>query len=228
MSAYSDVAQVLEGVTPQVQFVKVVNDELVELMGSAGTKELNEGQPQIILMAGLQVRSSSSSGASVDCPAVSAISQQASAANSVWLLTRVPCQRCVCHTCTLTLTLMCSPVVQGVGKTTACGKLAQFLKKRRRSVLLVATDVYRPAAIDQLVKLGQKIDVPVFELGTGVSPVEIARQGIAKGKEMGVDAVIVDTAGRLQVIETHSLLRPAVVWAVQVPIAVVSAASTHI
>lgn len=59
--------------------------------------------------------------------------------------------------------------------------------------------MYRPAAIDQLVKLGQKIDVPVFELGTGVSPVEIARQGVAKAKELGVDTVIVDTAGRLQV-----------------------------
>jgi signal recognition particle subunit SRP54 len=86
-----------------------------------------------------------------------------------------------------------------VGKTTACGKLAQFLKKRRKSVLLVATDVYRPAAIDQLCKLGAKIGVPVFELGTGVSPVEIARQGVAKAKAEGIDAVIVDTAGRLQV-----------------------------
>jgi signal recognition particle subunit SRP54 len=86
-----------------------------------------------------------------------------------------------------------------VGKTTACGKLAQFLKKRRKRVLLVATDVYRPAAIDQLVKLGAKIDVPVFELGTGVSPVEIARQGVARAKEQGIDCVVVDTAGRLQV-----------------------------
>lgn len=57
----------------------------------------------------------------------------------------------------------------------------------------------RPAAIDQLVKLGSKIDVPVFELGNQVSPVEIARQGVAKAKEEGYDAVIVDTAGRLQV-----------------------------
>lgn len=74
-----------------------------------------------------------------------------------------------------------------------------FLKKRRQSVLMVATDVYRPAAIDQLVKLGSKVDVPVFELGTSVSPVEIARQGVAKAKAEGVDVVIVDTAGRLQV-----------------------------
>lgn len=97
---------------------------------------------------------------------------------------------------------------QGVGKTTACGKLAMFLKKRRKSVLLVATDVYRPAAIDQLVKLGAKVDVPVFELGTGVDPVEIARQGVAKAKAEGIDAVIVDTAGRLQV-RARERLRPA-------------------
>jgi signal recognition particle subunit SRP54 len=93
--------------------------------------------------------------------------------------------------------VMCVP--QGVGKTTACGKLAMFLKKRRQSVLMVATDVYRPAAIDQLVKLGSKVGVPVFEMGTAVSPVEIARQGIAKAKAEGIDVVIVDTAGRLQV-----------------------------
>lgn len=74
-----------------------------------------------------------------------------------------------------------------------------FLKKRRKRVLLVATDIYRPAAIDQLVKLGKKIDVPVFELGNQVNPVEIARQGVARAKEEGYDVVIVDTAGRLQV-----------------------------
>ncbi len=59
--------------------------------------------------------------------------------------------------------------LQGVGKTTAAGKLALYLKKAKKSVLLVATDVYRPAAIDQLVKLGAAIDVPVFEMGTDVS-----------------------------------------------------------
>ena len=88
---------------------------------------------------------------------------------------------------------------QGVGKTTACGKLALYIRKQKRTVLMVATDVYRPAAIDQLVKLGRAIDVPVFELGTSVSPVEIARRGIEEAKRLGVDAVIVDTAGRLQV-----------------------------
>lgn len=85
-----------------------------------------------------------------------------------------------------------------MGKTTACGKLALLLKKRQKKVLMVATDVYRPAAIDQLVKLGAKIEVPVFEMGTDVSPVEIARRGIERAKETGVDAVIVDTAGRTQ------------------------------
>jgi signal recognition particle subunit SRP54 len=64
---------------------------------------------------------------------------------------------------------------------------------------MVATDVYRPAAIDQLITLGQQIDVPVFEMGADANPVEIARQGVAKAQEMGVDTVIVDTAGRLQI-----------------------------
>ena len=62
---------------------------------------------------------------------------------------------------------------------------------------MVGTDVYRPAAIDQLLTLGKQIDVPVFEMGTDADPVEIARQGVAKAQEMGVDTVIVDTAGRL-------------------------------
>ncbi|KAI8463785.1 MAG: chloroplast SRP54 subunit of signal recognition particle [Monoraphidium minutum] len=141
-------SEVLDGVNPQVQFVKVVNDELVELMGSAGSKDLEpaaggEGSPQVVLLAGLQ----------------------------------------------------------GVGKTTAAGKLALFLAKRRKKVLLVATDVYRPAAIDQLVKLGSKIDVPVYEEGTDADPVEIAARGVDKARAEGYDAVIVDTAGRLQVDE---------------------------
>ena len=89
--------------------------------------------------------------------------------------------------------------LQGVGKTTACGKLAAFLQSRGQSVLMVATDVYRPAAIDQLVALGGRINVPVFELGTGVAPAEIARRGLEKARADGVDAVIVDTAGRLQI-----------------------------
>ncbi|GLI66763.1 hypothetical protein VaNZ11_010730 [Volvox africanus] len=136
--------KVLEGVTPDVQFIKVVSNELIDLMGGGvGAKDLEPGFPQIILMAGLQ----------------------------------------------------------GVGKTTAAGKLALYLKKSKKSCLLVATDVYRPAAIDQLVKLGTAIDVPVFELGTQVDPVEIAKRGVEEAKRLGVDAVIVDTAGRLQVDE---------------------------
>jgi len=65
--------------------------------------------------------------------------------------------------------------------------------------MLVATDVYRPAAVDQLITLGQQIDVPVFDMGTDANPVDIARQGIEKAREAGVDTVIVDTAGRLQI-----------------------------
>jgi len=64
--------------------------------------------------------------------------------------------------------------LQSTGKTTATAKLARHLRKQSRSTLMVATDVYRPAAVDQLVTLGQQIDVPVFELGTDADPVEIA------------------------------------------------------
>ncbi|KAG2491551.1 hypothetical protein HYH03_010121 [Edaphochlamys debaryana] len=135
---------VLDGVTPDTQFIKTVSNELIDLMGGGvGAKDLEPGFPQIILMAGLQ----------------------------------------------------------GVGKTTAAGKLALYLKKSKKSCLLVATDVYRPAAIDQLVKLGAAIDVPVFEMGTQVDPVEIAKKGVEEGRRLGVDAVIIDTAGRLQVDE---------------------------
>jgi signal recognition particle subunit SRP54 len=89
--------------------------------------------------------------------------------------------------------------LQGTGKTTAAAKLALHLRKENKSTLLVATDIYRPAAIDQLVTLGQQINVPVFELGTDVDPVEIARQGVERGKADGVHTVIIDTAGRLQI-----------------------------
>ncbi|MGB2925703.1 MAG: signal recognition particle protein, partial [Limnothrix sp.] len=88
---------------------------------------------------------------------------------------------------------------QGTGKTTATAKLALYLRKQEKTTLMVATDVYRPAAIDQLKTLGEQIKVPVFDLGSDANPVEIARQGIEKGKELGVDVVIVDTAGRLQI-----------------------------
>jgi signal recognition particle subunit SRP54 len=89
--------------------------------------------------------------------------------------------------------------LQGTGKTTASAKLALHLRKENRSVMLVATDVYRPAAIDQLLTLGKQIDVPVFELGSDADPVEIARQGVEQAKLEGIDTVIIDTAGRLQI-----------------------------
>lgn len=133
---------VISGVNPGQQFIKIVYDELVKVMGESNVPLAQAEQaPTVILMAGLQ----------------------------------------------------------GTGKTTATAKLALYLRKQQRSCLMVGTDVYRPAAIDQLLTLGDQIDVPVFEMGTDADPVEIARQGIAKAKELGVETVIVDTAGRLQI-----------------------------
>jgi len=135
---------VISGVNPGQQFIKIVYDELVKVMGESNVPLAQaENLPTVILMAGLQ----------------------------------------------------------GTGKTTATAKLALFLRKQERSCLMVGTDVYRPAAIDQLLTLGNQIDVPVFEMGTDADPVEIARQGVAKARELGVDTVIVDTAGRLQIDE---------------------------
>ncbi len=135
---------VISGVNPGQQFIKIVYDELVKVMGESNVPLAQADQPPtVILMAGLQ----------------------------------------------------------GTGKTTATAKLALYLRKQERSCLMVGTDVYRPAAIDQLLTLGNQIDVPVFEMGTDADPVEIAKQGIAKAKELGVDTVIVDTAGRLQIDE---------------------------
>ncbi|CAG9462987.1 unnamed protein product [Pedinophyceae sp. YPF-701] len=136
-------AQVTKGVTPGQQLVRCVFDELVQLMGEEG-QGLNAapaGQPQVVLMAGLQ----------------------------------------------------------GVGKTTACGKLALSLMKEEKKVLMVATDVYRPAAIDQLQKLGKQVGCEVFEMGTDAKPEDIAKRGVEEAKKRGCDAVIIDTAGRLQV-----------------------------
>ncbi|QSJ15911.1 signal recognition particle protein [Nostoc sp. UHCC 0702] len=135
-------AEVVAGVRPDQQFIKIVHDELVQVMGTENVPlaEAPE-QPTIVLMAGLQ----------------------------------------------------------GTGKTTATAKLALHLRKLDRSCLLVATDVYRPAAIDQLISLGKQIDVPVFELGSDADPVEIARQGVERGRAEGVNTVIIDTAGRLQI-----------------------------
>jgi len=90
--------------------------------------------------------------------------------------------------------------LQGAGKTTTTGKLANLLRKQyNRSPLLVACDIYRPAAIDQLKTLGNQLDMPVFSMGTEVSPVEIATKAIEQAKEEHNDYVIIDTAGRLHV-----------------------------
>lgn len=93
--------------------------------------------------------------------------------------------------------------LQGAGKTTHCGKLALFLRKRNaKKPLLVATDVYRPAAIDQLKKLGSEINVPVFSLGTNEKPQTIVKKALEFAKKEGNDLVIIDTAGRLHIDET--------------------------
>ncbi|MBD2499957.1 signal recognition particle protein [Anabaena azotica] len=135
-------AEVVKGVRPDQQFIKIVYDELVQVMGEENVPLAEaEEKPTIVLMAGLQ----------------------------------------------------------GTGKTTATAKLALHLRKIDRSCLLVATDVYRPAAIDQLITLGKQIDVPVFELGSDADPVEIARQGVERAKAEGINTVIIDTAGRLQI-----------------------------
>ncbi|MBD2165315.1 signal recognition particle protein [Calothrix membranacea FACHB-236] len=135
-------AEVIAGVRPGEQFIKIVYDELVRVMGEENVPLVEvEEKPTIVLMAGLQ----------------------------------------------------------GTGKTTATAKLALHLRKLDRSCLLVATDVYRPAAIDQLITLGKQIEVPVFELGSDADPVEIARQGVEQAKAQGVNTVIIDTAGRLQI-----------------------------
>ena len=135
-------ADVISGVRPDQQFIKIVYDELVKVMGETNAPLARADQsPTVVLMAGLQ----------------------------------------------------------GTGKTTATAKLALHLRKQDRSCLLVATDVYRPAAIDQLLTLGKQIEVPVFELGSDADPVEIARQGVERGRAEGVDTVIIDTAGRLQI-----------------------------
>lgn len=91
--------------------------------------------------------------------------------------------------------------LQGAGKTTHTGKLAKLLQKQNRRSLLVAADVYRPAAIKQLQVLGEQIGAPVFTLGDKESPVKIAVEGVAKAKAEGFDYVFIDTAGRLHIDE---------------------------
>jgi signal recognition particle subunit SRP54 len=92
--------------------------------------------------------------------------------------------------------------LQGSGKTTTCGKLAKHLKKNQKTPLLVACDIYRPAAIQQLITVGSKIDVPVFSMGDQTNPVNIAQAAIAQAARQGQDTVIIDTAGRLHIDET--------------------------
>lgn len=134
-------ANVIMGVSPDQQFIKIVNDELVKVMGEANVPIVNaETGPTIVLMVGLQ----------------------------------------------------------GSGKTTTCAKLSLYLRKNGHRPLMVAGDIYRPAAIDQLKTLGRQIDIPVFDLGE-TDPVEIARQGVATAIEADHDYVILDTAGRLQI-----------------------------
>ena len=91
--------------------------------------------------------------------------------------------------------------LQGAGKTTHAGKLAGMLKKQGKNPLLVACDVYRPAAIKQLQVVGEKLSIPVFEMGDKESPVKIAKEGIKFANQKGYDTVFIDTAGRLQIDE---------------------------
>ncbi|CAM8933694.1 unnamed protein product [Rhodiola kirilowii] len=133
---------VIRGVKPDQQLVKIVNDELVKLMGGEVSELVfAKSGPTVILLAGLQ----------------------------------------------------------GVGKTTVCAKLAFYLKKQGKSCMMIAGDVYRPAAIDQLAILGEQISVPVYKEGADQKPAEIAKRGLAEAKKKNIDVVIMDTAGRLQI-----------------------------
>ena len=138
-------SNVLEALSPAQQVVKIVNEELTELMGGEHAPfQFSPKPPTVVMMVGLQ----------------------------------------------------------GAGKTTTAGKLASFLAKHEnKRPLLVAADVYRPAAIDQLQTLGKQLNYPVFSLGTDVNPVEIARQAIERATIEGRDLVIIDTAGRLHIDE---------------------------
>lgn len=99
-----------------------------------------------------------------------------------------------------TVILMCG--LQGAGKTTTTGKLAYNLKKQNKRPLLVACDIYRPAAIKQLEVVGERVGVPVFSMGDKINPVDIAKAALEHGKRHGNDVIIVDTAGRLHIDET--------------------------
>ena len=137
--------EVIDTLNPAQQIIKIVNEELTEVLGSDTAEIIKSPKiPTIIMMVGLQ----------------------------------------------------------GAGKTTFAGKLANKLKKEEDArPLMIAADIYRPAAIDQLKTLGQQIDVPVFALGTEVPAVEIVRQGLEQAKANHNDYVLIDTAGRLQIDE---------------------------
>ncbi len=137
---------VMKSLTPGQQVIKIVNEEMISLMGSDDEGKLNYGDvsPTVFMMVGLQ----------------------------------------------------------GAGKTTMAAKLANMLKDRGKKPLLAACDIYRPAAIKQLQILGDQVSVPVFEMGTDVSPVTIAQEAVKKARLLSCNLVIVDTAGRLQIDET--------------------------
>ena len=136
--------EVLESLLPAQQIVKIVNEELTELMGGSQSKlTIASNPPTVIMMVGLQ----------------------------------------------------------GAGKTTHAAKLAAMYKKQGKRPLLVACDVYRPAAIKQLQILGEQIGVPVYSEGIDVSPVTIAKNGLAYAKKNFCDMVFIDTAGRLHIDE---------------------------
>ena len=133
--------KVLKSIKPGQQFIKIIRDELVSLLGSKDTGLNLNYDPAVVLLTGLQ----------------------------------------------------------GAGKTTTAGKLALKLKEEGRSVLLVAADVYRPAAIKQLIKLGRQVDVPVFTGDTNDDPFKICRDAIEKARSLKNNVVILDTAGRLHI-----------------------------
>ncbi len=136
--------EILSSLNPAQQVIKIVNDELIELMGAKNAKlEVSPKLPTVIMMCGLQ----------------------------------------------------------GAGKTTLCGKLALQLKKQGKNPLLVAGDIYRPAAITQLQVVGKNAQTEVFEKGTQ-SPIKTAKQAIDYAKSKGYDTVVLDTAGRLQIDDT--------------------------
>jgi signal recognition particle subunit SRP54 len=137
-------AEVLESLLPAQQIVKIVNEELTNLMGGSQSKlTISSKPPTVVMMVGLQ----------------------------------------------------------GAGKTTHAGKLAGLYKKQGKNPLLVACDVYRPAAIKQLEIVGEKLGIPVFTLGDKVSPVKIAKEGLKYANQKGYDMVFIDTAGRLHIDE---------------------------